>query len=163
MSPHPTRSAPAKEQKLPLLVVLVILYQLAKAGFFGWVFWQCWQAQGSGIPPFGDVEIHNPLFEVPFFFLLPLLGASQLVIAFGLLALGRWARACTTFLLICAFVWWFLVHFFGFSSLQLPENSSVILAAIAAELLAITILYGTAESREAFASASTKSRSDDAS
>jgi len=158
MPQHSSQSAPGKDPKLPLLVVLVILYQLAKAGFFGWVFWLCWQAQGSGIPPFGDVEAHNPLFEAPLFFLLPLLGASQLIVGFGLLALGRWARTCSTLLLICAILGWFLEHVFGFSALQLPVNSSMILAAIAAELLAITILYGTAESRHAFAPATSKNR-----
>lgn len=161
MPQHPPQPAPAKDQKLPLLVVLVMLYQLAKAGFFGWVFWQCWQAQGTGIPPFGEVEAHNPVFEAPLFFLFALIAALHLVLAFGLLALGRWARAFSTFPLIGAALWWFLQNVAGYRSLSLPVDGSVILAAFAAELLALAILYVTPEARAAFAPANRMGPSDD--
>lgn len=161
MPQHQPQPAPGKGQKLPLLVVLVILYQLAKAGFFGWVSWQCWQAQGSGIPPFGDVEAHNPIFETPFFFLFVLIAAFHLVLAFGLLALGRWAWAFSTFPLIGAALWWFLAHILGYRSLMLPVDASVILAAFAAELLALAILYVTPEAREAFAPTNQMDPTDD--
>lgn len=160
MPQHQPQPASRKGRKLPLLVVLVLLYQLAKVAFFGWVFWQCWQAQGSGIPPFGEVENHNPVFDAPYFLVFPLCAVFHLILVVGLLALGRWARAFAVIPLIGAAFWWFLENSLGYYSLRLPVDTSAILAVLAAEILAIVILYATAEAREAFAPAPLKHRSD---
>jgi len=137
-----------RRRKLPFLVVLVALYQLAKAGFFGWVFLKCWDAQGGQFPPFGDVR--NPLFESPYFFLYPLLGLFCVVLAFGLLALQNWARAASALLLIIAVPWWLLQTSGGHTSMLFPVEPSTMLAAFAAEAVAVGILYITQEAKEAF-------------
>ena len=146
-SPQPAGKA---EKKLPLGVVLVTLYQLAKVGFLGYVFLQCLQAQGSGIPPFGEVDAHNPLFESPYFFLFALLAIYYLVVAFGLFALQNWARLCSTLLLVSAVLWWVL-RLTGYQALVLPVEFSTVLSALALEVIAVAILYVTPQAREAFA------------
>lgn len=146
-----SQPTPKRDRKVPLLVALVALYQLTKAGFFAWVFWQCWQAQGSGIPPFGEVEAHNPIFETPNFFLFALLVVFHLALSFGLLALGNWARVGCAFLLFSTIPWWFLENIAAYRSLSLPVDTSAILAAFALEAIAITIVYVTPGAREAFA------------
>lgn len=148
-----------REKKVPLLVILVVLYQLAKAGFFGWVFWQCWQAQGSGIPPFGEVDAHNPFFTAPFFVLFALIGLFHLAVGVGLLSLGNWARGCSALPLVSTIPWWVLEQVMGYRSLLFPVEFSKVLTVFAAEVVAIAILYGTPEAREAFAPAAPKDRS----
>jgi hypothetical protein len=153
MASQLSRSKPRADRKVPLLVVLVILYQLAKAVFFGWVFWQCWAAQGSGVPPFGEADAHNPFFEAPLFFVFAALGVFQFVVGMGLLSLGNWARACATLPLISVLPWWILERVMGYTWLAFPVEFSAMLAVCAAEAIALAILYGTAESRAAFAPA----------
>lgn len=148
--PSPVRRTKA-DRKVPLLVVLVVLYQLAKAVFFGWVFWQCWLAQGSSAPPFGEVDAHNPFFQSPLFLVFAVIGLFHAAVGVGLLSLGNWARVCSVLPLISLLPWWTLEHLMGVTALAFPVELSRILAVIAAELIAIAILYITPEAREAFA------------
>ena len=150
MASHSPDPVVNQSPKVPFLVVLVALYELAKAGFFGWFFWECWQAQGSGIPPFGDVELHSAVFEAPYFLIFPLLAVFHLVLGFGLSALANWARAGCALLLVGAIPWWMLEHIFGYASLTLPVDTSLILAALALESIVLTILYVPSGVRHAF-------------
>jgi hypothetical protein len=140
------------DRKVPLVVIAVALYELAKAGFLAWVFWQCWEVAGSGIPPFGEVEAHSQLFAAPYFLFFALLAVFHVVVTFGLFALGNWARAACTLPLVAAIPWWVMEHVFGYSSLMLPVDTSMILAAIALEVVAVAILYTSPGVRQAFAS-----------
>jgi hypothetical protein len=142
------RDLETRRRKLPFLVVLVALYELAKVGFFVWVFLKCWDAQGSEFPAFGDV--HNPLFEPPYFFFFPLLALFHVVLAVGLLCLQNWARAASALLLIFTIPWWLLETGGGHTSLLFPVEPSTMLAAFGAEAVAIGILYVTEEAKAAF-------------
>jgi len=155
MPSHSPQPAEKRKKKFPFSVVAVLFYQLAKVGFFGYVFLQCLQAQGSGIPPYGEVEVHNPLFESPYFFLFALLAIYHLVVTFGLLALQRWARAGSALLLVSAVLWWVL-QVAGYRFLVLPVETSTVLSALAVELIAVAILFITPQAREAFAPAEPK-------
>jgi hypothetical protein len=148
-SSQPER-AQRKDRKVPLGVIAVALYQLAKVAFFAWVFAQCWEARGTGIPPFGDVAAHNPMFETPLFLLFAVLAVCHLVLAVGLSSLGAWARTCSWLLLFTGVLYWFFGHVFGYTTLLIPVENSKILSAVFLEVLAMAILYVPAQVREAF-------------
>jgi hypothetical protein len=149
MSAYPSSPIRRKRRTLPFVVVLAALYQLAKAGFLLYVFWQCWLAKDTEIPPFGDVR--NPLFKAPDFYAFPLLAAVLFVLALGLICLGRWARVCVTLLFLAALGLWLLNLRAGQGSLLFPLEPATMLSAFAADALAIGLLYGTAQARNAFA------------
>ena len=150
MSSYAPQPTGRQEKKLPLAVVVVVLYQLAKVGFFVWVFWQCWQAQGSGIPPFGEVDAHNPLFEAPYFLLFAILAVYYLLVVFGLFALQNWARAGSAMLLVGSVIWWILKRVAGYPMPAVPVEVSTVLSALALEAVAVALLYVTTQAREAF-------------
>lgn len=133
------------------MVALVALYELAKVGFFGYVFVQCLQAQGSGLPPYGDVDAHNPLFESPVFFVFAVLAVYHLALVLGLFTLRNWARAGSTFVLVCAGLWWILQNVAGYKALAIPVDSPTLVSALALEVVAVATLYVTPQARDAFA------------
>lgn len=140
-----------KGKKLPLAVALVALYELAKVGFFAYIFLQCLQAQGSGIPPYGEVDAHNPLFEAPFSFLFAILAVYHLVLVPGLFAMKRWARAGSNLIVAGSILWWILKHVAGYQILTIPVELSTVLSALTLEAIAVGILYITPQAREGFA------------
>lgn len=137
-------------RNLPLTVPLVALYQLAKGGFFIYVFLQCWQLQGSDMPPFGG-DVHNPLFKSPYMFLFPLLAVFQLMTCLGLFFRADWARVFCLFLPVGTIPLWFLEWLVGYRSLLFPVAPSTMVTFFALELIAIALLYGTPQAKEAFA------------
>lgn len=133
------------------MVIVVALYQLARAGFLAYVFAQCWEAQGTGIPPFGEVEMHNPAFDAPFFFVYAALAVFSVIVAIGLASLGNWARLGSTVVLASMLLYWFIEQIIGYRFLAFPVETSKILAVFFMEALAIGVLYLAPESKLAFA------------